>query len=223
MFPDLTSDDIFRLETRRLWLRWPRAADAAAITGFAALAEVAQMTAAIPHPYPAGEAERFILKARADNSEGRGLTLALTHKNGTRGVLGLISASAGAPGEAELGYVLAPSTWGKGFASEAVAAMVGAVFALTATETIFANARVNNQASRRVLEKCGFVYIDSGLDMLPARGGLHPCDRFRLTRAAWQLGRAVKPMPKMVHQTQAAGHPAEFDLGPSAPGRLSLY
>ena len=29
MFPDLTRDDVFRLETRRLWLRWPRAADAA--------------------------------------------------------------------------------------------------------------------------------------------------------------------------------------------------
>ena len=27
MFPDLTRDDVFRLETRRLWLRWPREAD----------------------------------------------------------------------------------------------------------------------------------------------------------------------------------------------------
>ena len=60
MFPDLTRDDIFRLETERLWLRWPRASDAAAITAFASLPEVAQMTDAIPHPYPAGEADRFI-------------------------------------------------------------------------------------------------------------------------------------------------------------------
>ena len=28
MFPEITRDDIFRLETERLWLRWPRAADA---------------------------------------------------------------------------------------------------------------------------------------------------------------------------------------------------
>jgi hypothetical protein len=27
MFPDLLRDDVFRLETRRLWLRWPRAAE----------------------------------------------------------------------------------------------------------------------------------------------------------------------------------------------------
>ena len=31
MFPDLTRDDVFRLETRRLWLRWPRLADVQAI------------------------------------------------------------------------------------------------------------------------------------------------------------------------------------------------
>ena len=59
MFPDITCDDIFRLETRRLWLRWLRAADAPAVASFASLAPVAQMTAAIPHPYPAGEAGAF--------------------------------------------------------------------------------------------------------------------------------------------------------------------
>jgi hypothetical protein len=38
MFPDLTADDIFRIETERLWLRWPRASDALAITSFVSLA-----------------------------------------------------------------------------------------------------------------------------------------------------------------------------------------
>ena len=28
LFHDLTRDDVFRLETRRLWLRWPRLASA---------------------------------------------------------------------------------------------------------------------------------------------------------------------------------------------------
>ncbi|MGH6856132.1 MAG: GNAT family N-acetyltransferase, partial [Methylocella sp.] len=52
MFPDLTADDIFRIETKRLWLRWPRASDAPAITSFVSLAQTARMTASIPHPYP---------------------------------------------------------------------------------------------------------------------------------------------------------------------------
>ena len=52
MFPDLTRDDVFRLETRRLWLRWPRHADVQAIVRLAGETAVAEMTASIPHPYP---------------------------------------------------------------------------------------------------------------------------------------------------------------------------
>jgi hypothetical protein len=54
MFPDLLRDDVFRLETRRLWLRWPRAADTALIASLAGERDVAEMTANIPHPYPPG-------------------------------------------------------------------------------------------------------------------------------------------------------------------------
>ena len=42
MFPDLARDDVFRLETARLWLRWPRAADAAALHRFCSMWEVAR-------------------------------------------------------------------------------------------------------------------------------------------------------------------------------------
>ena len=46
MFPDLARDDVFRLETKRLWLRWPRVSDAAAIERYSSRWEVARMTAA---------------------------------------------------------------------------------------------------------------------------------------------------------------------------------
>ena len=78
MFPDLARDDVFRLETARLWLRWPRASDAAAIHRFCCLWEVARFTARIPHPYPPGSAERFIYAAREANASGRDLTLVMT-------------------------------------------------------------------------------------------------------------------------------------------------
>ncbi len=129
MFPDLTRDDVFRLETRRLWLRWPRAADAAAIAAFASQPEVAQMTAAIPHPYPAQEADRFIFKARADNAAGRALHLALTPKGGPRTVLGLVSAIATGPYEVEIGYAITPEMWDQGYASEAARVLIDTIFA----------------------------------------------------------------------------------------------
>jgi RimJ/RimL family protein N-acetyltransferase len=208
MYPDLTSDDIFRIETRRLWLRWPRSLDALAISGFVSLPDVARMTATIPHPYPPGEAERFILKARADNASRTALILAITQKTGAQQTIGLASAMLVAARDVELGYVMAPSVWGKGFASEAVTALVDTVFELTQARRIVANSRINNIASRRVLEKTGFAFVDTGLDFLPARGGLHSCDRFELDRARWAANRRARgdgrTMPPMAQQAADA-------------------
>lgn len=216
MFPDLTSDDIFHLETKRLWLRWPRAADAAAIASFASEAETARMTAAIPHPYPPGEAERFILSSRADNANGKSLVLAITQKSGCRPTIGLVSATPSQAREIELGYVVAPAARGKGIASEAAKALVETVFGLTNADRILANARAINPASRRVLEKCGFVYIDTGLDHLPARGGLHPCDRFQLDRKTWAANRWSRQLRPMVHQVHESDErPTEDAAAPT--------
>jgi RimJ/RimL family protein N-acetyltransferase len=221
MFPDLTCDDIFQIETQRLWLRWPRSSDATAITAFASLAEVAQLTAAIPHPYPKGEAERFILKARAENAGGAALNLAITQKSGARRVIGLISATLEGPAALELGYILAPPMWGKGFATEAIKAVVDMLFRVTMANRLTANSRVQNTASRRALEKAGFAFVDARLDFLPARGGMHACDRFQLDRKTWAAIRVAagvsQAMPAMAQQSIAESEEKSFSsaLGPS--------
>jgi RimJ/RimL family protein N-acetyltransferase len=205
MFPDITRDDIFRLETRRLWLRWVRASDAPAIAAFASVAAVAQMTAAIPHPYPAGEAERFILRARAATAGGEALILAVTLKNKARTVIGLVSAEASVSRDVEIGYVVAPAASGKGYASETVPALVDSIFSLTEARAIAANTRVINLASRRVLEKCGFAFVGTALTDLPARGGQHPCDHFKLTRFGWTSWERARRMPGMAGQQSRDG------------------
>ena len=203
MFPDMTCDDIFRVETPRLWLRWLRASDAPAVAAFASLAPIAQMTASIPHPYPVGEADRFILAARAATAAGTGLILAVTLKNKPRTLIGLVSAQA-ADSEAELGYVVAPAHAGRGLATEATKALVDAVFNLTETRRLVANSRTINPASRRVLEKCGFSFTDTGLKNLPARGGRHPCDFFSLDRHAWATAGTIRRLPAMAQQAPRA-------------------
>lgn len=200
MFPDITRDDIFRLETRRLWLRWVRAADAQPIGAITSLAPVAQMTAAIPHPYPAGEAERFILGARGATASGRALILAVTLKNKARTLIGLASAEAMSSRDIEVGYLIAPLLAGKGYATEALLALIDSVFSLTEVRTVFAKSRVINPASRRVLEKCGFAFAETAPADLPARGGLHPCDHFKLTRFGWTLRDRDRRMPIMAQQ-----------------------
>jgi RimJ/RimL family protein N-acetyltransferase len=58
---------------------------------------------------------------------------------------------------AELACMLAPAHWGKGFASEAAAAVVDHAFAACAVEKIAARAEVSNVASIRAMERTGFV------------------------------------------------------------------
>jgi len=186
MFPDLTRDDVFRLETRRLWLRWPRLADVQAIVRLAGEKAVAEMTALIPHPYSNEDAERFVFHARRDNADGAGLTLAITPKGRPNALIGAVgitrSEESGAP---HLGYWLGAPSWGEGHATEAARALIDAFFAYTPEPELVSAARVINPASRRVLEKCGFAFQGSGLMPFRARGGLMPVDHFRLDRRAW--------------------------------------
>lgn len=196
MFPDIARDDIFRLETARLWLRWPRASDAAAIQRYCSKWEVARFTAAIPHPYPPGSAERFIFATREANASGKDMTLMLTPIRGKREPFGAISLEKRGLDRLALGYALAPEAWGKGFATEAAEAMLDAAFTMTAAVEIIANVRVENAASRRVLEKIGMTHVGTGPQGAPARGGMVDCDRFQLGRADWAARRARALPPR---------------------------
>jgi len=187
MFPDLTRDDVFRLETRRLWLRWPRLADVQAIVRLAGEKAVAEMTALIPHPYSEHDAERFVFNARSANAEGEGLTLAITPKGRPNALIGTVGIGT-SPGESEphLGYWIGMPFWNEGYATEAARALVDAFFTYTPGRALASSARVVNPASRRTLEKCGFAFQGSGLKEFSARGGFLPVDHFRLDRRAWE-------------------------------------
>ena len=91
MFPEITRDDVFRLETERLWLRWPRAADADEIRQHVGDPDVALMTASIPHPYAPHDADAFIASVREENGAGGGLHLVITPKNRPNEPIGLVS------------------------------------------------------------------------------------------------------------------------------------
>jgi RimJ/RimL family protein N-acetyltransferase len=186
MFPDLTRDDVYRVETERLWLRWPRAGDAFAVQAFAGVKAVAEMTASWPHPLPAGEAERRLFEMRKRNATGQSLVLAVALKKQPMEAIGIVSVHANAENSLDLGYMLADTHQGKGYMTEAVHGLIDAVFAYSNFDEVRAETRVINPASRRVLEKSGFTYDGAGMRDLAARGGLFPVDRFRLTRSTWR-------------------------------------
>ena len=74
------------------------------------------------------------------------------------GVLGTLTP----PPIADLGYNFHPSSWGKGYATEAITAFVERFWALQpAVQAIRAEVDTQNIASIRVLQKCGFVEVET--------------------------------------------------------------
>ncbi len=161
MFPDIVRDDVLRLETRRLWLRWPQIADAAALQAL--------------RPYATDDARSFIEASRAGNACGAHLRLALTFKSGARELIGMIGIED--EGQPQLCYWLGEAFCGQGLASEAVTAMTDAFFQLTTAEKLRAVTPVENAASIEVLQKAGFGR---------KKAEQSPNVLFAMNRAAWR-------------------------------------
>jgi RimJ/RimL family protein N-acetyltransferase len=167
------------LETQRLVLRAPQLEDAKAIAALANDRRIAENTARISHPYRVSDAESWIVSSAADLE---GETFLITLANGT--VIGGCGFDM-RDGAAEIGYWLGARYWGKGYATEAVRALIDHAFTNTDHKALQSSVRVTNPASRRVLEKCGFQWTGVGLYRINAIKSSAPIDRFRLERRIW--------------------------------------
>jgi RimJ/RimL family protein N-acetyltransferase len=174
------------LESERLVLRAPRLADARAIAALANNRKVAEMTASIPHPYRQEDAESWIAGVP---EKAPGVVFALFEKKGG-GFIGACGYEIRDEVIPEIGYWLGEPFWGRGYATEAVRAMIDHAFTATDIEALAAASRVTNEASRHVLEKCGFQWTGAGLCRVRALGASVPSDRFRLDRRTWASLRA---------------------------------
>jgi RimJ/RimL family protein N-acetyltransferase len=167
------------LETERLVLRAPRLEDAKTVAALANDRRIAENTARIPHPYKLADAKDWISSAGMRAEEP---TFLITLASGAIiGACGL-DLPDGAP---EIGYWLGVPHWGKGYATEAVRALIDHAFTDLDHEALNAGARVTNPASRRLLEKCGFQWTGVGLCRIRALNSSAPIDRFRLERSIW--------------------------------------
>lgn len=202
MFPDISRDDIFRLETARLWLRWLRASDAAVVASMPDVDNVAPSAiwgAQLQRP---GEAERFIFHARTVNAAGSALVLGATSKGKGRTLVGIVGAQATDRGEVVVGCAIAPGQTGRGYAAESLSAIVDACFGLTEARALVARSRDDEAAAARVLEKCGFSRAEPG-----ASGGPDPAAAyhlFRRSRSDWSRKRARR-LPDMLQQERPRG------------------
>jgi RimJ/RimL family protein N-acetyltransferase len=168
------------LETKRLALRAPRLEDAKTVTALANDRRIAENTARIPHPYKMSDAETFI--GGANKSGEAAFLITLRDSGKVIGACGIMFHYDASP---ELGYWLGVPYWGKGYATEALHALVDYAFTELAHEALTAGSRVTNPGSRRVLEKCGFQWTGVGLYRINSIRSSAPIDRFRLERGIW--------------------------------------
>jgi len=180
------------LETKRLALRAPCLEDAKTVAMLANDRRIAENTARIPHPYKIADAEDFI--AGVNRAGGEAAFLITLHDKTVVGACGLIFRDDDVP---ELGYWLGVAHWGKGYATEALHAVIDYAFTDLAHEALQAGARVTNPASRRVLEKCGFQWTGVGLCRIRAINSSAPIDRFRLERGIWSALKGWGRMKKV--------------------------
>jgi RimJ/RimL family protein N-acetyltransferase len=140
---------------------------------------IAENTARIPHPYKLADAKDWIGGANKNPDEEQ---YVITLSDGTLiGACGLEQ-----PDDMpSIGYWLGQPFWGKGYATEAVRALIDHAFGDLEHDELHASARVTNPASRHVIEKCGFQWTGVGLCRIRAIHSSAPVDRFRLERGNW--------------------------------------
>ncbi len=175
------------LETERLRLRAPCDEDVNAIVALANDRRIAEKTARIPHPFGVGDAECLIASVNQRAGEAYFVIVLGTAVIGACGI---------DPREEgpELGYWLGVPYWGRGYTTEAVRAVIDHAFGDLEHDALQSGARVNNPASRRVLEKCGFQWTGVRLTRIRSINSAAPVDRFRLDRGLWASLKAWGPV-----------------------------
>jgi RimJ/RimL family protein N-acetyltransferase len=145
------------LATGRLLLRPFTLADAPEVQRLAGDYAVAATTL-LPYPYPDGLAEAWIASLCEGAERGEAAAFAVTLA-GTGGLIGGVRLQVD-PDHArgELGFWIAQACWGRGYATEAVRAVIGYGFSALGLHRVHAIHFSRNPASGRVMEKCGMVH-----------------------------------------------------------------
>jgi len=144
-------------ETQRLRLRMLELKDASLIQQAASAHEIADTMISIPHPYPQGEAERYVVRQLSEQNLGRSTAFIIEPK-AERSFFGLVEVRDidREHSQAELSFWLTSEIWGQGYMSEVVRAVMRYAFEDLRLNRLYAYHMMRNPASGRVLEKNGF-------------------------------------------------------------------
>jgi [ribosomal protein S5]-alanine N-acetyltransferase len=173
------------LVTARLVLRPHEPADAPRLQQLAGEWKVADTTLNMPHPYLDGMAETWIGNRAQEWRDRKGLALAVTLPG--VGLVGGVNFHDLSPRHhrAELGYWIGVEFWGRGYCTEAVAALVRFGFERMDLNRVFAIHMTRNPASGRVMQKLGMTHEGRLRRHVERWGKFEDIECYGLLREEW--------------------------------------
>jgi len=176
------------IETKRVVLRPWRESDAESLYAYASDPDIGFAAGWPPHRsvdesrevirtvFAARETYAVELKSTGDAVGCCGVMLADGAPNGRIG-----------SGEGEIGYWLGKPYWGRGLIPEAVMALLWRCFNELGLSAVWCGHYDGNDKSRRVIEKCGFVYHHTVKDELSPLGDVRTEHLYRMVREEFVL------------------------------------
>ena len=168
------------LHTARLILRPYGQSDAPHIVAMLDDAVMADFLMVTPQPFVEFDARQLVRAAWRRLTTGRGFDLMIVAKDGGAPLGGVGVGLHDDGTRAELGFWIGRAHWGHGYATEAASRMIDFARDALGVARITATAAEANAASRRVLDKLGFVATGRDERKVPSTGEMRPVILFEL-------------------------------------------
>lgn len=162
----------FSITTARLRLRPVRRGDARPLQALCNNWNVARMLSRVPYPNPVEVVEAWTGAQAAAWASGLAYNFAIEHQDGEHQdeLIGVVGVSRCDDGGYEIGYWLGEPWWGQGLMTEAVGRILDFARASLGLDRLRSDYFVDNPASGRVQEKCGFRITGRGRLNSQSRG-----------------------------------------------------
>jgi RimJ/RimL family protein N-acetyltransferase len=173
------------LVTKRLFMRMPTRDDIPALSRLVSDPLIARYTSQIRYPYTPPDARRFVESCALDPAPHVAAHFLLIPRANPRLIAGGAGFGWEIGGLPEIGYWVSASYRGRGFASEAVQALLYRIFTGSTAEIVSAACYPDNAASLRVLERAGFRRSGRGMRHSLMFRRYMPVIEFILNRPQW--------------------------------------
>ncbi len=177
------------LETERLILRKMAVSDHKDMFEYSARPETSRYLLWSPHPSPF-YTKRYLTWLQGQYRGGKFYDFAVVEKESGKmlGTCGFTSFHI-PNNSAEVGYVLNPDFHGKGYATEALTKLMEFGFRTLYLHRLVARIMVENIASRRVAEKCGFRHEATHIDEMLVKGEYRTIAEYAILSSEFRAAR----------------------------------